>query len=271
MSEITQAKRVVVKVGTSTLTYENGKLNLRRVESLCKVLTDLQNAGREIVLVTSGAIGVGVGKLGLRERPKETEKKQAVAAVGQCELMFINDKFFGEYNRTVAQVLVTGDAMEHEQSRKNVENTFQELISMGIIPVVNENDTMAVDELVGSHIGDNDTLSAMVACLVEADLLVLLTDIDGLYTANPRKDPQARRIPYVAEVTDEIRALAGGAGSNRGTGGMATKVRAADIAGAKGIPCCVLSGATPENLYRLFDGEQIGTVFGTKRNKKELY
>lgn len=266
MSEITQAKRIVVKVGTSTLTYENGKLNLRRIEALCKVLTDLQNSGREMILVSSGAIGVGVGKLGLRERPQETEKKQAVAAVGQCELMFMYDKFFGEYNRTVAQVLLTGDAMENPMSRKNVENTFQTLIEMGIISVVNENDTMAVDELVGSHIGDNDTLSAMVACLVEAELLVLLTDIDGLYTANPRKDPEAKRIPYVDRITEDIKALAGGAGSNRGTGGMATKVKAAEIVTGQGIPCCVLSGANPENLYRLFDGEQLGTVFGTKRS-----
>ena len=246
MSEITQAKRVVVKVGTSTLTYENGKLNLRRVESLCRVLSDLQNGGREIVLVTSGAIGVGMGKLGLHDRPSETEKKQALAAVGQCELMFIYDKFFGEYSRTVAQVLLT---------------TFAELIGMGIIPIVNENDTVGVDELVGSHIGDNDTLSAIVAQLTGADLLILLTDIDGLYTANPRIDPDARRIPYVAGVTEEVEALAGGAGTNRGTGGMATKVKAASMVNADGIPCCVMSGANPENLYRLFDGEQIGTVF----------
>ena len=267
MSEITQAKRVVVKVGTSTLTYENGKLNLRRVESLCRVLSDLQNGGREIILVTSGAIGVGMGKLGLRERPSETEKKQALAAVGQCELMFIYDKFFGEYSRTVAQVLLTGDVVDHERSRKNVENTFAELIAMGIIPIVNENDTVGVDELVGSHIGDNDTLSAIVAQLTQADLLILLTDIDGLYTANPRVDPDARRIPYVAGVTDEVRALAGGAGTNRGTGGMATKVRAASMVNADGIPCCVMSGANPENLYRLFDDEQLGTVFGTKSSK----
>lgn len=265
MSVITQAKRVVVKVGTSTLTYENGKLNLKRIERLCKVLSDLQNSGREIVLVTSGAIGVGVGKLGLSGRPQETEKKQAVAAVGQCELMFIYDKFFGEYNRTVAQVLLTGDVVANEHNRRNTENTFGELIKMDIIPVVNENDTVAVDELVGNQIGDNDTLSAIVAKLVGADLLVILTDIDGLYDSNPRVDPAARRIPYVARVTEEVLSLAGGTGSSRGTGGMRTKVAAAATANEAGIACCVMSGARPESLYDLFEGVQIGTVFGAEK------
>lgn len=261
MSSITQAKRIVVKVGTSTLTYESGKLNLRRIERLCRVLSDLQNSGKEVILVTSGAIGVGVGKLGLRERPQETEKRQAVAAVGQCELMFTYDKFFGEYNRTVAQVLLTGDDISSGRNRINTENTFQELLRMDIIPIVNENDTVAVDELVGSQIGDNDTLSAIVAKLVGADLLVILTDIDGLYDKNPRSDPSAKRIPYVSEVTDEVRALAGGSGSDRGTGGMRTKVEAAATVNGAGIGCCILSGAVPENLYDLFDGVQIGTFF----------
>lgn len=264
MSHITQAKRIVVKVGTSTLTYENGKPNLRRIEALCKVLSDLQNSGREVILVTSGAIGVGMGKLGMRERPAETERKQAVAAVGQCELMFIYDKFFDEYNQNVAQVLLSSDVLNSQATRKNVENTFRELLEMGIIPVVNENDTVAVDELVGAKIGDNDTLSAVVAILTDADLLVILTDIDGLYDANPKTSADAKRIPYVAEITPEVRALAGGAGTSRGTGGMFTKVSAAATANEKGIPCCVMSGATPANLYRLFDGEQIGTIFGTK-------
>ena len=265
MSAVTQAKRIVVKVGTSTLTYENGKMNLRRMETLCKVLTDLQNSGKEIILVTSGAIGVGVGKLGLRERPQETEKKQAVAAVGQCELMFTYDKLFGEYNRTVAQVLLTADVIANENNKKNTQNTFNELIKMDIIPVVNENDSVAIDELVGNNFGDNDTLSATVAILTNADLLVILTDIDGLYDANPRVNPDAKRIPYVAQVTDDIRALAGGTGSNRGTGGMSTKVKAAAMANEAGICCCVMSGADPKMLYRLFDGEQIGTVFGGQR------
>lgn len=262
MSAATQAKRIVVKVGTSTLTYENGKLNLRRVERLCKVLSDLQNSGREMILVTSGAIGVGVGKLGLPERPRETERKQAAAAVGQCELMFIYDKFFGEYNRTVAQVLLTGDDLLNERNRRNTENTFRELIRMDIIPVINENDTVAVDELVGNQIGDNDTLSAIVAELIGADLLVILTDIDGLYDKNPLTDGSAKRIPYVAEVTDAVRSLAGGSGSNRGTGGMRTKVEAAARANRAGIGCCIMSGAVPEKLYDLFEGAQIGTFFG---------
>ncbi|NLG92152.1 MAG: glutamate 5-kinase [Clostridiales bacterium] len=265
MSAITQAKRIVVKVGTSTLTYENGKLNLRRMETLCKVLSELQNSGREFILVTSGAIGVGVGKLGLPERPQETERKQAVAAVGQCELMFMYDKLFGEYNRMVAQVLLTTDVIANEHNKRNTQNTFNELIKMDIIPVVNENDSVAIDELVGNNFGDNDTLSATVARLVDADLLVILTDIDGLYDANPRVDANAKRIPYVPEVTDEIRRLAGGTGSNRGTGGMSTKVSAAAYANEAGIPCCVMSGADPKSLYQLFDGVQIGTVFGTKK------
>ncbi|XOQ43169.1 MAG: Glutamate 5-kinase [Clostridium sp.] len=264
MSAVTQAKRIVVKVGTSTLTYENGKLNLCRIERLCKVLSDLQNSGREIVLVTSGAIGVGVGKLGLKERPQETEKRQAVAAVGQCELMFIYDKFFGEYNRTVAQVLLTSDVIANENTRKNTENTFNELIAMDIIPVVNENDTVVVDELVGNQIGDNDNLSAIVARLIGADLLIILTDIDGLYDDNPAVNPNANRIPVVPKVTDEIRALAGGAGSRRGTGGMRTKVEAAAAVNQAGIPCCIMSGAYPEKLYKLFEGAQIGTFFGVR-------
>lgn len=261
MSAITQAKRIVIKVGTSTLTYENGRMNLRRMETLCKVISDLQNGGREIILVTSGAIGVGVGKLGLPSRPEETEKKQAVAAVGQCELMFMYDKLFGEYNQTVAQVLLTADVIENAHSRRNVENTFSELVKMNIIPIVNENDTVAIEELVGHHFGDNDTLSATVAVLSESDLLVILTDIDGVYDSNPRENPNAKRIPYIESIDDRIRSLAGGAGSSRGTGGMRTKISAAEISCNAGIPCCIISGTDPHILYRLFDGEQIGTIF----------
>ena len=261
MSAVTQAKRVVVKVGTSTLTYENGKVNLRRIETLCKVLSDLQNSGEEIILVSSGAIGVGVGKLGLTERPHETRKKQAVAAVGQCELMFIYDKLFREYNRTVAQVLLTRDVVDSAHSKQNVVNTFNTLVEMDIIPVVNENDTVAIDELVGANFGDNDKLSAIVASIVGADLLVILTDIDGLYDDDPRKNPDAKRIPCVERVDDTILALAGGTGSNRGTGGMSTKVAAAAFANKHGISCCVMSGANPKALYDLFDGVQIGTIF----------
>ena len=261
MSAITQAKRVVVKVGTSTLTYENGKMNLRRMESLCKVLSDLQNSGREIILVTSGAIGVGVGKLGLTERPQETEKKQALAAIGQCELMFLYDKFFGEYDHTVAQVLLTADVVDFPRGRENVQNTFRELLSMGAIPVVNENDTVETQELEGKNFGDNDTLSAVVAGLCGAQGLIILTDIDGLYDGDPRKNPAARRIPRVEEVTPQLEALAGGAGSSRGTGGMATKLKAAKLAKSQGIPTAIVSGSDLKSMYRLLEGEDAGTLF----------
>ena len=256
-----QTRRIVVKVGTSTLTYENGKVNLRRLEQLCKVLSDLHNSRKDIILVSSGAIGIGVGKLNLPERPKETRYKQAVAAVGQCELMFLYDKLFGEYNNSVAQVLLTKNILTNEHSKQNVVNTFQTLLEMGIIPIVNENDTAAIDELVGSNFGDNDNLSAIVADLVGADMLIILTDIDGLYDSDPRKNPDAKKIPVVSYIDDHIREMAGSSGSNRGTGGMATKITAAAAATSAGINCCVMSGNFPENIYKLIDGEQIGTMF----------
>lgn len=255
----------VVKVGTSTLTYENGRVNLRRMESLCRALADLQNAGKRLVLVSSGAIGVGMGKLGLESRPAETEKKQALAAVGQCELMFLYDKFFGEYNQTVAQVLLTAGVVHDQRGKQNVQNTFRELLMMGAIPIVNENDTVETSELEGQNFGDNDTLSAVVAGLIAADFLVILTDIDGLYDSDPRKNPAARLIPRVEKITPEIEGLAGGAGSSRGTGGMATKLRAAKMAGSAGIPCAVVSGADMENLYRLLEGKPAGTLFVAER------
>ena len=256
-----QTRRIVVKVGTSTLTYENGSVNLRQLEKLCKVLSDLHNSGKQIILVSSGAIGVGMGKLKLKERPHETRYKQALAAVGQCELMFLYDKFFGEYNNSVAQLLLTKDVVINDHSRQNVVNTFQTLLEMGIIPIVNENDTVAIDELVGANFGDNDNLSAIVADLAAADLLVILTDIDGLYDSDPRKDPNAKKIPVVTHIDDTLREMAGGSGSNRGTGGMATKLTAAAAATSAGIHCCVMSGSDPANLYRLIEGEQIGTLF----------
>ena len=187
--DLNTVKTVVVKIGTSTLTYENGKMNLRRIDKLCRTLCDLQNGGRRIVLVTSGAIGVGMGKLGLPERPDDTAKKQALAAIGQCELMFAYDKFFGEYHQNVAQVLLTADVTSQPISRRNVENTFRELLDMNVIPIVNENDTVAVDELEGRNFGDNDTLSAIVAGIINADVLMILTDIDGVYDKNPKAYP----------------------------------------------------------------------------------
>ena len=259
-------KRIVVKVGTSTLTYENGKVNIRRMEMLARVLSDLQNAGNQVVLVSSGAMGVGMGKLGMKDRPHDTPMRQAVAAVGQCELMFLYDKMFGEYNRTVAQILLTKDVTDNEISNRNVTNAIETLLAQDLIPIVNENDTVATDELTGQNFGDNDTLSALVSVIAKADCLVILTDIDGLYDANPRENPSARRISVVPEVTDEIVCMAGGSGSARGTGGMATKIQAAKIATAKGIDVYVAQGADPRILYSVLDGEDVGTRFCGKKD-----
>ena len=258
-------QRTVVKVGTSTLTYDNGKINYRRIEALCKVLADLQNSGEEVMLVSSGAIGVGMGKTGLERRPSETRKKQALAAIGQCELMFMYDKIFGEYNHSVAQILLTADAVETERKRENILNTIDELLSMGIIPIINENDTVATDELDGNNFGDNDMLSAIVARIVAADRLIILTDIDGLYTSNPRSNPNAEKISVVRKINGEIMEMAAGSGSNRGTGGMITKLHAADYATKRGIQVHVVSGDTPSTLYKVFEGEQVGTVFLAQR------
>ncbi len=251
-------KRMVVKVGTSTLTYDTGKINLRRMSKLAQVLSDLKNAGMEIVLVTSGAIGVGVGKLGLKERPKDTPGRQAAATVGQCELMFLYDKFFGEYGNITGQLLVTKDDFDNEDRHRNLHNSFMKLFEYGAIPVVNENDSVAVEEIV---YGDNDSLSAHVAEIVDADALVILTDIDGLFSANPREDENAVLIHSVEEINDDILALAGGSGTSRGTGGMITKLHAAKIATTAGIDTVVMNGSDPEDIYKLIDGRQIGTLF----------
>ncbi len=259
-------KRIVIKVGTSTLTYENGKINLRRVDTLCKVLSDLRNYGHDIVLVSSGAIGVGVGKLGLSQRPSTTREKQALAAVGQCELMFMYDKFFSEYNNTVAQVLLTKYSVDNDHKKENVINTFCSLLEMGIIPIVNENDTVAIDELEGNNFGDNDMLSAIVATLLKADTLVILTDIDGLYTDNPRTNKDAVHIDVVDNITQEIMQMAHGSGSSRGTGGMATKLSAAKCVTDNHIDCIVLNGEDPHILYDvLIDNKSVGTLLKGKR------
>lgn len=252
------ATRVVIKVGSSTLTHNSGHINIRRLEQLVKVLSDIQNAGKEIILVSSGAIAVGMGKLHMRERPQDMAAKQATAAVGQCELMYLYDKMFSEYNHTIAQVLMTRDVVDSQERRCRVVNTFEQLMKLGTIPIVNENDTVSVEEI---EFGDNDTLSAIVAQLTHADVLVLMSDIDGLYTSNPRTDPNAKLIPYVERITPEIEAIAGGAGSNRGTGGMITKIHAAQIAGAAGIDMAIINGENPNLLYSLFDGETVGTHF----------
>ncbi|MBQ3356505.1 MAG: glutamate 5-kinase [Oscillospiraceae bacterium] len=250
--------RIVVKVGTSTLAHETGNLNIRRVEQLCKVLSDLKNAGHEIVLVSSGAIGMGVGKLGLRERPSDMPTKQAAAAVGQCELMYTYDKLFSEYHHTVGQILLTGSDIQDPQRRENFHNTLFRLLALGALPIINENDTVATEEIV---IGDNDTLAAVVAQSVRAELLILLSDIEGLYTADPKSDPAAELIHTVREITPELLALAGGSGSALGTGGMATKLRAAQAACAAGIDTVIANGGKPERLYAIVAGEAVGTRF----------
>ena len=254
--------RIVVKVGTSTLAHASGRLNIRRVELLCKVLSDLKNAGCQIILVSSGAIGMGVGKLGLSGRPEDMPGKQAAAAVGQCELMYTYDKLFAEYNHTVAQILLTADDIQDKCRSGYVHDTLERLLSWGALPIVNENDAVAIDEI-GIHttIGENDSLSAIVAKLVKADLLVLLSDIDGLYTADPRKDPNATLIPVVNTITPEILSLAGGSGTALGSGGMATKLKAAQIATDAGIDMVISNGENPEALYALLEGKSIGTRF----------
>jgi len=256
--------RVVVKVGTSTVTHAHGGLNIRCVEELCKVISDLKNAGNELILVSSGAIGMGVGKLSLHGRPDDISGKQAAAAVGQCELMYIYDKMFGEYNQTVAQMLITNQVSKGGKSSENFTNTLFRLLEWNVIPVVNENDTMSIHEI---EIGDNDTLSAIVAMAADADLLVILSDIDGLYTGDPRKDPEAKLIPVVEKVTPEIEAMAGSAGSALGTGGMATKLHAAQMVWDKGIDMVIAHGGRPSILYDIVEGKQVGTRFLGKESK----
>lgn len=253
--------RIAVKVGTSTLAHSTGHLNIRHVEDLCKVLSDLKNAGNEIILVSSGAIGMGVGKLSLGSRPDDMPTKQAAAAVGQCELMYTYDKLFSEYNHTVAQLLITSpDISESPRTERgeNFRNTVLRLLQLGALPIINENDTVATEEI---SVGDNDTLSALVARSCDAELLVLLSDIDGLYTCDPRTDESAQLIDVVPEITPEIIACAGGKGSELGTGGMATKLHAAQICTESGIDMIIANGSTPSILYDIVEGKSIGTKF----------
>lgn len=262
MLNIDEVRRIVVKVGTSTLTYPNGKLNIRRIEQLVRCVCDLQNRGFEMVLVSSGAVGVGLGKLGLTERPSSLPMKQACAAVGQCELMHIYDKMFLEYGINVAQILLTRENITNDGQRENIHNTFTALIQTGVVPIVNENDTVATAELVHiENFGDNDTLSAVVARMCEADLLIIFTDIDGLYDSDPRKNPQARLIPHVCKIDARVRRMAGGAGTAGGTGGMATKLTAAELCMDAGIPMLIANGERSEILYDIVDGKQVGTLF----------
>ncbi len=259
MYNINDKKRIVIKVGTSTLTHRTGRLNIRHVEKLVKVISDLQNSGKQITLVSSGAIGLGMSKLGLQTRPTETPLKQACAAVGQCELMYMYDKLFGEYNLTVAQILLTKYVLDTVR-KSNVENTFEQLFQRNVIPVVNENDTIAIDEL-NLEVGENDTLAAHVAVMSKADMLIILSDIDGFYDSNPNINPDAKLIPVVNEINDDIRALAGDAVSGLGTGGMITKLNAAEMAMGAGIDMAILNGKNPFILYNFFDGKELGTVF----------
>lgn len=250
--------RTVVKVGTSTLAYSTGNLNIRHMEKLCRVLSDLKNAGHEIILVSSGAVGMGMGRLSLSERPRELVAKQAVAAVGQCELMYTYDKLFSEYNHTVAQILLTADDVNDEAHKNNFIATVNKLLELKVLPIINENDTISTAEVV---IGDNDTLSAIVAANAGADLLVLLTDIDGLYTADPRTDSDASLISRVETIDERIESLAGGAGSAIGTGGMVTKIRAAKIATGAGCDTVIANGKDPSILYNIIEGKDVGTRF----------
>ncbi len=257
MKEITNAKRIVIKVGTSTLAYKTGNINIRRVRKLIEVMADLKNQGREIIFVTSGAVGIGVGKAGLKERPKDIPTKQACAAIGQCELMNMYDREFSKYNHKVAQILVTRDVISNKDRRENAFNTFHKLLEMNCVPIINANDTVSIEQL---DFDENDTLSAMTAKLCEADLLVILTDVDGLYDKNP-KYPDAKLIPVVDRITDEMIASAGEKGSELASGGMLTKLEAATIAAEARIPTVIIKGENPELLYDLFDGTAKCTLF----------
>ncbi len=250
--------RIVVKVGTSTLTHPTGRMDIRHVETLCKVLSDVKNAGHEVVLVSSGAIGMGVGKLNMRERPTDMATKQAAAAVGQCELMYVYDQLFSRYNHTIAQILLTGEDLRDEVRHRNFSNTVGRLLELNVMPVINENDTVSTAEI---RVGDNDTLGAMVAVSVGADLLLVLSDIEGLYTADPRRDESARLIPEVREITEQMRESAGGGGSALATGGMSTKLTAAEICMEAGTDMFILNGSKPLLIYEALEGKQVGTKF----------
>ncbi|MFZ5989645.1 MAG: glutamate 5-kinase [Bacillota bacterium] len=262
--ELVNSKRIVIKVGTSTLTYDTGKMNFSRIDKLVRVISDLINQGKEIVLVTSGAIGVGVSKLKLESKPRTVREKQAVAAVGQCELMHIYSKFFSEYGHVVGQILLTRDVVENSNGKKNVVNTFETLLEKGIVPVVNENDSVAVDEIesgINRVFGDNDTLSAIVAELVNADLLIILSDIDGFYDCDPRTSSCSKMISVIEEITPEIEKCAGGVGTSRGTGGMVTKLTAARIATTAGVNMVIANGDDPCIIADIIDGKDIGSLF----------
>lgn len=259
MIDVSKKKRIVLKLGTSTLTHKTGKLNIRRMTNLVRILSDLHNAGRELLIVSSGAVGMGVGKLNLPERPKDTPSKQAAAAVGQCELMHIYDDMFAKYSVTVAQILLTKTTLSNDRL-PHVQNTIRRLLELGVIPIVNENDTVSIDEL-ELEIGENDSLSAQLAVAADADLLIIMSDINGLYSADPRTNADAEVIRVVEKIDEKIEQMAGGAGTSFGTGGMTTKINAAKIATENGVDMVIMNGRDPEKLYALFDGEEVGTHF----------
>ncbi|MBE6689695.1 MAG: glutamate 5-kinase [Ruminococcaceae bacterium] len=260
MSDLSKFRRIVVKIGTSTLTHDEGHLNLRRIEALVKVLSDFKNAGRQVILVSSGAVSAGVAKLSTR-RPINTAEKQAMAAIGQSELMKLYSRLFSDYGHTVAQILLTKDVIDQPDRRAAAEDTFSTLLGLGCIPIVNENDSVSTE---GLNFGGNDTLSAYVALVCHADLLINLSDIDGLYDKDPRKFADARLIPEVSAIDDSVLAMAGGAGTARGTGGMATKLLAAKIVLDQGIPMFILNGQDPTVLYEILDGNRVGTYFAAR-------
>ncbi|MGC9341499.1 MAG: glutamate 5-kinase [Bacteroidales bacterium] len=260
--ELKNKKRIVIKIGSSSLTHAGGQLNLLRIEKLARVMTDLHNSGKELVLVSSGAIATGAGKMGIDKKPDDKIKKQALAAIGQAELIKIYDKFFEEYNKTVAQVLLTKDGLENSIRRTNARNTLNELISMGIIPVINENDTVSTDEI---EFGDNDTLSAIVATLINADLLIILSDIDGMFTSDPAVNKTAELISKVVDIEEDIERFIFSNNSAFGTGGMASKIAAARHCAEKNIDMVITNGADPNNIYNVLEGKEIGTLFLSKK------
>lgn len=258
-TKVKDAKRIVIKIGTSSITYPTGNVNFRKMESLAKVITDLENSGKEVILVSSGAIGAGMEKMGFMTKPKLLKEKQAAAAVGQAILMQLYQKFFGEYNQSIAQILLTADVFHSPIKTANTINTFETLFQYGVVPIVNENDAVSTEEIQEERFGDNDTLSAMVAVLVKADLLVILTDVEGLYDDNPNRNPEATLINAVEKLNDDLLCAAGDTDSKVGTGGMITKLCASKITSAKGIPTVLAGSNDLNNLYRILEGEEIGT------------
>lgn len=262
MSILDKKSRIVVKIGSNTLTHATGNLDLRRMELLVRILSDFKNAGHEVVLVSSGAVAAGISRLNLGRRPESTEEKQALAAIGQAELMQVYEQFFATYGHTVGQMLMTKDIIDNDVRRTNAKNTFRELLKLGCVPIVNENDPISVEEL---KFGGNDTLSAYVALVCGADLLINMSDIDGLYDSDPRKNPDAKLIDRVDIIDGTVISYAGGAGSDRGTGGMVTKIKAAQLVTEAGIPMLIVNGKNPEVLYDISDGKHVGTYFAARK------